>query len=284
MLPLGLVANATTGADSYSSPFVSYTADILYVGDNNGYLYSVTPVFKGSKPAHAGGNFPVSVSANILSAPVVDVAGTGDILVGDSGGFLYNYTSAGSLAATKLTVGTAVGGGVRDAALVDSTNAVGYVVTPCPSTGTNADPVLTQFAFTSSTLTSKSSSALNYQSEAGTALETNCGAAIPTYAPTLNNTYYSGGINATGAAVTACMTDKNTDWYVNLETFHFTAGAMATTVTGPDPYLLWLCLYQYRRDYYGGHLLAGYQFYGKTLRIPPVRLRKRNDGDRDHAS
>ncbi|MFZ3200667.1 MAG: hypothetical protein WA175_05910, partial [Candidatus Acidiferrales bacterium] len=45
MLPLGLVAaNAATGAvgalDSFSSPFMHYGLDILYVGDNNGYLYS----------------------------------------------------------------------------------------------------------------------------------------------------------------------------------------------------------------------------------------------------
>ncbi|MGA8873572.1 MAG: hypothetical protein WA434_08540 [Candidatus Acidiferrales bacterium] len=46
MLPLGLVAaNAATGiagaADSFSSPFVSYYADVTYVGDDNGYLYAI---------------------------------------------------------------------------------------------------------------------------------------------------------------------------------------------------------------------------------------------------
>jgi hypothetical protein len=230
MLPLGLITNKTTGIDSYSSPFVDYQNDILYVGDNGGYLYKITPIFKGSTPAHAGGNFPVSVSANILSAPVLDLAGTGNIFVGDSGGFLYNYTSAGSLAATKLTVGTATGGGVRDAALVDSTNGVGYVDTPCTSVSA-IEPLLTQFAFTASTLTSKSSKSLDYES--GT-LETGCNnpTPLPMYAPTLNNTYYSGGIGATGAAVTACTTNYNTetdDWYVNLETLEFTSGALDTT-------------------------------------------------------
>ena len=61
MLPLGLVAaNAATGiagaADSFSSPFVSYYADVTYVGDNNGYLYAITPTFSGT-PGYAGGNF-----------------------------------------------------------------------------------------------------------------------------------------------------------------------------------------------------------------------------------
>jgi len=73
MLPLGLVAaNAATGvagmADSFSSPFTDYANDITYVGDNNGYLYAITPTFTGT-PGYAGGNFPVHVSA---TAPVSD--------------------------------------------------------------------------------------------------------------------------------------------------------------------------------------------------------------------
>ena len=68
MLPLGLVAaNAATGAagaaDSFSSPFTDYANDTTYVGDNNGFLYAITPTFTGT-PAYAGGNFPVHVSAS----------------------------------------------------------------------------------------------------------------------------------------------------------------------------------------------------------------------------
>ena len=72
MLPLGLVAaNAATGvagaADSFSSPFTDYANDTTYVGDNNGYLYAITPTFNGT-PAYAGGNFPVHVSPSPASA------------------------------------------------------------------------------------------------------------------------------------------------------------------------------------------------------------------------
>src|SRR5580658_2990285 len=68
MLPLGLVAaNAATGVagavDSFSSPFTNYANDTTYVGDNNGFLYAITPTFNGT-PAYAGGNFPVLVSAS----------------------------------------------------------------------------------------------------------------------------------------------------------------------------------------------------------------------------
>ncbi len=80
MLPLGLVAaNAASAiagaADSFSSPFVSYYADVTYVGDNNGYLYAITPTFTGT-PGYAGGNFPVHVSATPASATPTAVTAT----------------------------------------------------------------------------------------------------------------------------------------------------------------------------------------------------------------
>ncbi|MFZ3200763.1 MAG: hypothetical protein WA175_06405, partial [Candidatus Acidiferrales bacterium] len=81
MLPLGLVAaNAATGAvgalDSFSSPFMHYGLDILYVGDNNGYLYSIYPTFTGT-PAHAGGNFPVQLNTTTSAAPTSVTATAG---------------------------------------------------------------------------------------------------------------------------------------------------------------------------------------------------------------
>ncbi len=80
MLPLGLVAaNASTGvagmADSFSSPFTDYANDTTYVGDNNGYLYAITPTFNAT-PAYAGGNFPVHVSATPASDTVTGVTAT----------------------------------------------------------------------------------------------------------------------------------------------------------------------------------------------------------------
>jgi hypothetical protein len=73
MLPLGLVAaDATTGTlgatDSFSSPFIDYSNDTIYVGDNNGYLYAITPAFKAT-PAYEGGNFPVQLGTT--PAPVI---------------------------------------------------------------------------------------------------------------------------------------------------------------------------------------------------------------------
>ena len=305
MLPLGLVvANAATGVagavDSFSSPFTDYVTDTTYVGDNNGYLYAITPTFTGT-PAYKGGNFPVQVSAtpssatptgvtatstvvtvtvanslsigelvtiagvtantgngcstadvaaingtqtpasvsatqltfdatipsattgtgctptgatvtpgsNFLSAPVVDVGDTGNIFVGDSSSNLYELTPAGATAATALALGVngttnlgAINGGIRDGAIIDSTNGVGYVVAACnpntigeSDTGTKGNAGLIQFSFTSNTLTAVAFAGLD------TGANQNCTTSgFPTYAPTPDDRYYVLGIGGATAA------------------------------------------------------------------------------------
>jgi hypothetical protein len=304
MLPLGLVAaNATTGvagaADSFSSPFTDYANDTTYVGDNNGFLYAITPTFNGT-PAYEGGNFPVHVSpspasltpteitattstvtvtvnnslsigelvtisgetngangcgaadqaalnaiqtvvsasatqftfsgtnlnqtsatgcstagvtiipgSNFLSVPVVDVGDTGNIFVGDSSSNFYALTPAGATAATALALGVngttnlgAINGGIRDGAIIDSTNGVGYVVTACnPSTtgegdtGITGNTGLVQFKFTSNTLTAVVFAGLD------TGANQSCTVAgFPNYAPTPDERYYALGISSATAA------------------------------------------------------------------------------------
>ncbi len=302
MLPLGLVAANTAtavagAADSFSSPFTDYANDTTYVGDNNGYLYAITPTFKGT-PAYAG-NFPVHVNAtvpasatpsavtattsvvtvtvnnslsigelvtitgvsangthcsagdatainglqipittsttqltfdatiptattgagctvtgatvtqgsNFLSSPVVDVGNTGNIFIGDSSSNFYEITPTGVIEAT-LALGVSGGtnqglinGGIRDGAILDSTNSVGYVVSACSpntsaasgetDTGTAGNPGLVQFAFTSNTLTSVTITGLD--SGANQSCTT---ANFPLYAPTPDNRYFTLGIGS----------------------------------------------------------------------------------------
>jgi hypothetical protein len=286
--------------DSFSSPFTDYVTDTTYVGDNNGYLYAITPTFTGT-PAYKGGNFPVQVSAtpssatptgvtatstvvtvtvanslsigelvtiagvtantgngcstadvaaingtqtpasvsatqltfgatipsattgtgctptgatvtpgsNFLSAPVVDVGDTGNIFVGDSSSNLYELTPAGATAATALALGVngttnlgAINGGIRDGAIIDSTNGVGYVVAACnpntigeSDTGTKGNAGLIQFSFTSNTLTAVAFAGLD------TGANQNCTTSgFPTYAPTPDDRYYVLGIGGATAA------------------------------------------------------------------------------------
>jgi hypothetical protein len=327
MLPLGLVAaNAATAvagaADSFSSPFTDYANDTTFVGDNNGYLYSITPTFNGT-PGYAGENFPVQVSAtpasatptevtatttvvtvtvantlgigelvtiagvaanagnacsaadvaaingtqtviatglsgtkfefnatipsattgvgctitgatvspgsNYLSGPVVDVSGTGNIFVGDSSANLYELKSSGTTAATALSVGENVNGGIRDAPIIDSTNAVGYVVTACSNdTVGEADAEnsgLIQFKFTSSTLISVAVAGLD------TNANENCiVAGFPTYDPTPDDRYYVLGIGSAAAASNGeIIAAASGTGGQQLKTFQFVSSAMQTT-------------------------------------------------------
>jgi hypothetical protein len=332
MLPLGLIAaNAVTGAagakDSFSSPFVDYVNDTTYVGDDNGYVYSITPTFT-STPAYAAGNFPVHVSpspapvaptrvtatttvvtvtvantlgigelvtvagvrangvrcsaadataingtqtviaaglsgtqfefnatiptattgpgcnvtaatvtpgSNYLTAPVVDVGGTGNIFVGDSSANLYELTPTGTTAAASLSLGENANGGIRDAPIIDSTNGVGFVVTAC-STGTTGgessttNSALIQFAFTSSTLTKLAAAGLDSgANQACTA------AGFPIYDPTPDARYFDLGISsATAANNGEIIAASSGTGGQQLKAFQFVSSVLQTAPEGGD--------------------------------------------------
>jgi hypothetical protein len=72
--PITLNGTSNTGnGPTYSSPYVDYANDILWVGDGNSRLHKFTGVFRGN-PAEVTTGFPVSVTnAGLdLSPPVAD--------------------------------------------------------------------------------------------------------------------------------------------------------------------------------------------------------------------
>ncbi len=70
-----------------SAPFVDYTNDVIYVGDNNGSLHKFTGVFNGT-PAEVTTIWPIAVATGrTMSSPVYDST-SGNIFVGDSAGRL----------------------------------------------------------------------------------------------------------------------------------------------------------------------------------------------------
>lgn len=230
MLPLGLVGNlapetpATHEADSYSSPFVDYSNQTAYVGDNNGYLYAVGNVFSGTPALTAG--FPTQLNTSgipaeaELSSPVVDVSGTGNIFVGDSYNNLYNVSAAGTNEATLVIGGSNddTAGGVRADLIIDSTNAVGYAVIGCNGIGSD----LNQFSFTSTSLASKENS--------GTLDSEGCSGPAPMYDPTPDNNYFTKGISsateANNGELLVCYAQSGN---MSLNQYGFTSGAMSTT-------------------------------------------------------
>ncbi|MGD0164184.1 MAG: hypothetical protein ABSB39_17065 [Candidatus Sulfotelmatobacter sp.] len=111
--------------DTTSSVFYDYSNDIGWVGGARGWLHKITGVFNGTPTEVHNGVFPVQINTgNTLSSPVYDAA-SGNVFVGDYGGFLYsvNSTTAAITQSAQLDFGT----GIVEAPIVDSTNGFAYV-------------------------------------------------------------------------------------------------------------------------------------------------------------
>jgi hypothetical protein len=111
-----------------SSPWIDYSTDTVYVGNNGGAVNKITGVFKGT-PTRAGAPWPVAASNRVLSAPVLDKV-TGNIFVGDGDGALVSFNSITPGTPKKLAVGKAgaTGANILDAPMVDSANGVVYAI------------------------------------------------------------------------------------------------------------------------------------------------------------
>jgi len=195
----------TSGADSDSSPFVDYANDIAYVGTNNGNLFKITGVFRGT-PALAGGAWPVAAGATTLSGPVIDF-GTGNIFVGSANGNLYGFTAAGAaITGSPLTVGSGrADGGIVDPPVVDVVNGLIFVTSGEEPTRTNA--VVAQ-ASTSTLATANVAPIGN-------------NAAAQLHAGTFNDAYFNVATNTTGTT---------NEW------FFYVCGAAPGTGTNPVLY------------------------------------------------
>jgi hypothetical protein len=129
--------------DSASSAYYDYTtgSDTLYIGDDSGKLHKFTGVFAGTPTEVTSSPWPVTVSSQALSSPILDGA-TGRIFVGDYSpdfftnslgspcgtigcGKIYSVmVSNGSLVGTSGTLDSQFG--VVDSPLVDETAGMLY--------------------------------------------------------------------------------------------------------------------------------------------------------------
>jgi hypothetical protein len=114
--------------DTNSSPFVDYTGDTLYVGDDNGRLHKFTGVFNGTPAEQIGSGFPATLtSTNVTTSPVFDPA-SGLVFVADAAaagnaGFLYSVNASGTVVKTSELENL----GFTDPPIVDSSNQKVYV-------------------------------------------------------------------------------------------------------------------------------------------------------------
>jgi hypothetical protein len=200
--------NSTT-----SSPWVDYGTDTVYLGADNGEVYKITGVFKGT-PTLAGSPWPVTVSTSYrLSPPVLD-SNLGYLMVGSANGNLYRINIATGALST-LVVGKSGGTspGIVAGPIVDVTNGTTFAVSA--NDGTSA--VLVQADTASMTQLSKAR--IGEGSTGGTAIQL--------YEPAFTNGYFTNPANGdvrlcgTGAADT-------TPWQYS---FGFIGRIMRTTVS-----------------------------------------------------
>jgi hypothetical protein len=117
-LPFSLSAN-----DSASSPWIDYSADIVYVGSDNGLVYKITGVFHGT-PTLSGAPWPVQAGTLHLTSPVLDSV-RGELMVGSANLFRID-TTTGVL--STLAVGAGTSSGIVAPPIVDVTNGTTFVV------------------------------------------------------------------------------------------------------------------------------------------------------------
>lgn len=119
--------------DSYSSPFVDYGGDTLWVGDDNSKLHKFTNVFRGTPAEVTTGGFPAAVDSTTglnVSSPVYDFAG--HVFVGTSsksggGGSLYRVdASTGAVIKSARLNISGTDAGLRDSPLLDISNSTLY--------------------------------------------------------------------------------------------------------------------------------------------------------------
>jgi hypothetical protein len=130
--PAGALTGVTLAAatNSRSSPWVDYKSDSLYVGLDNGRLYKITGIFKGT-PALAGAPWPILIANNqVLSSPVLD-SNTGKLFIGAGNGRVFALNVNAPAAPTTIQVGRtgSTNPAIFDSPMFDATGGTIFAIT-----------------------------------------------------------------------------------------------------------------------------------------------------------
>jgi hypothetical protein len=130
--PVGAMTSLTLGnaSNSRSSPWIDYKTDTIYVGLDDGKIYKVTGVFKGT-PTLAGAPFPLTINLNsVLSSPMLDTV-TGKLFIGAGNGRLYsvNVNSPAGVTAIQIGRNGAANPDIYDVPMFDATGGSIFVMT-----------------------------------------------------------------------------------------------------------------------------------------------------------
>ncbi len=135
----GISGCGTGTTNSNSSAYIDYASDSAFIGADNGILYRISGIFKGTPAVQ----YCVQVGSATakLTSPVYDEI-TGEVFVSD-GFTVYAYT-AGTSSFTKLnsialaSASAANGDPIILSPIVDTTNGFVYVFSSADSTNTNS--------------------------------------------------------------------------------------------------------------------------------------------------
>jgi len=216
----GLAATRSGG----SSPWYDYAFDVVYVGDDRGYVHEFTGVFHGN-PTEATSPWPIATATTAtgntepLTSPVFDETHA-VLYVGDAGGHEdWINTATGALGASSAAIGKGTND-IYDAPLVDpSIGTAGYVYQTVASDGTNSGV----FQFTG-----------KFAASAGGTEESTLplvsGALI--YTGAFDNGYYTAGTGHLIVCGGAATTDRPTLYSIAITT---TSGVstMSSAAAGP---------------------------------------------------
>ncbi len=224
--------NIGSSTNTNSSPYIDYSNDTAYVGNDAGILYRIKNVFcttaacgtaQPTLDTSWGTSGAVHVCSGQLTSPVLDFVNM-TVYVGCSDGKLYSITQSGTV--KSLVVGDGVAsktyGGIVDPPIVDELNQWVYAVSGSANNGANAVMVQTDINFASSV-----------------AVPIGIGNACDMHSPTPNNAYftsptssgammYVGGLSTTGTVTQPCTSASGGTALVLLYASTFTSAGVLT--------------------------------------------------------
>lgn len=201
--------------DLRSSPWIDYNSDVAYVGSDDGRIYKVTGVFKGT-PTLAGAPWPVAISPGTrASTPVLD-KNLGLVMVGSQNGTFYSI-NATTGAVKSLVVGSAGRNpGILAAPIVDVTNGTSFVV----SANDGTSGVLVEVD--SATMTQLAKGRIGQASHGGTT--------ISLFQPAFSNAYFDDPTTGTARLCGTGAAD-NTPWQYAFGGFTLVGGKFVMNIT-----------------------------------------------------
>jgi hypothetical protein len=133
-LPPGGAMTSTTiaaASNTRSSPWVDYPSDTAYVGLDNGILYKITGVFKGTPTLVTTVPWPITINLNSsFASPVLDNT-TGNVFLGAGNGRLYsvNVVTPGPVTAIQIGRTGANNPNIWDSPIFDATGKTLFAIT-----------------------------------------------------------------------------------------------------------------------------------------------------------